>query len=89
MKLNLDNSLAHAPVSGPAPEAARAQTGGRSLDAGSAGDSVQMSGASNALHRFSGERALRMQALSKAVSSGTYLPSSSDIGKAIIQHAGG
>jgi len=89
MKLSLDNSLAQAPVAGPVPSATRAQAGGRAVDIGSGGDSVRVSGASSALHRFSSERASRIDALSKAVSNGTYLPSSGDIGKAIIRHAGG
>ena len=88
MKLNLDSSV-YQPAVASSSAAARVGIAPREAEMATGGDSVSMSGLSTALRRFSAERGARIDALTQAVVSGNYRVSSADIGKALIQHAGG
>lgn len=89
MKLNLDNSVYHPPVAGTTATAARGAPVVRAGESSTGGDSVSMSGASSALHRYSADRSVRIEALSRAVAAGSYRIASVDIGRAVIRNAGG
>lgn len=49
-----------------------------------AGDSISLSGASNALNQFAADRTARIQQLTAAVQNGTYQVSSSALSSAIV-----
>lgn len=54
--------------------------------AGGSGDSISLSGASNALNQFATDRAARIQQLTAAVQNGSYRVSSSALSGAIVQN---
>jgi len=51
-----------------------------------AGDTIGLSGVSNALHQFTTDRAARLQQLASAVQNGSYRVSSSAVSSAIVQN---
>jgi anti-sigma28 factor (negative regulator of flagellin synthesis) len=89
MRLQLDSSVTRpgdagqtASVGGGAPDSRRAGYGGSGGQ-----DSIQISGASNALSSFSSDRAARIAQLTSAVQSGSYQVSSSSVSRAIVDQA--
>jgi anti-sigma28 factor (negative regulator of flagellin synthesis) len=50
------------------------------------GDSISLSGASNALNQFTTDRAARIQQLTAAVQNGSYKVSSAAVSSAIVQN---
>jgi anti-sigma28 factor (negative regulator of flagellin synthesis) len=76
----VDNRAAEAVTEG-----GQAARGASSRGAG-AGDSIALSGVSNALHQFSADRSARIQQLTAAVQNGSYHVSSSALSSAIVRN---
>jgi anti-sigma28 factor (negative regulator of flagellin synthesis) len=98
MRLQLDPALTGTGVTGPGETGHTAPAGGANANAGriggstssgesSGGDSIQISGPSNALNSFSADRAARIQQLTAQVQGGTYQVSGSLVGRAIVGDA--
>jgi anti-sigma28 factor (negative regulator of flagellin synthesis) len=93
MRLHLDSGVAATGITGGAEagqtesvSGARGGSGGSgTLSAG--GDSIQLSGPSAILNRLSADRAGRIQQLTSLVQSGSYNVSSSQISRALVDHA--
>ena len=66
-------------------ESGQAARGASARGAG-AGDSISLSGASNALNQFSTDHAARIQQLTAAVQNGSYRVSSSALSSAIVRN---
>lgn len=88
MRLNLDNlSL---PGSSPTPvESTTGRSGGGLAQGPGRGDSIQLSGASSAIHGANLERSARIEALSAAVAGGSYQIPSTQLAQSVIRHVGG
>jgi anti-sigma28 factor (negative regulator of flagellin synthesis) len=88
MRLQLDSSQLST-VGNQAAEAVadsgQAARGASSRGAGT-GDSISLSGASNALNQFTADRSARIQQLTAAVQNGSYHVSSAALSSAIIRN---
>lgn len=89
MRLQLDSSVTGASDAGQALPVGGAGSDSRRVGYGGSGaqDSIQISGASNALSSFSSDRAARIAQISSAVQNGSYQVSSSAISQAIVDQA--
>jgi anti-sigma28 factor (negative regulator of flagellin synthesis) len=93
MRLQLDPASTGTGITGPGETGQSAPVGGTNADArrigGSTagGDSIQISGASNALNSLSADRAARIQQLTAQVQGGSYQVSSSLVSRAIVGDA--
>ncbi len=93
MRLQLDPVLTGAGITGPGETGQSAPVGGTSAGAGriggstAGGDSIQISGPSNALNSLSADRAARIQQLTAQVQGGSYQVSGSLISRAIVGDA--
>ena len=89
MRLQLDSSVTGAGDAGQAASVGGA--GSNSHCAGYSGsgaqDSIQISGASNALSTFSSDRAARIAQLTTSVQNGSYQVSPSSVSRAIVDQA--
>jgi anti-sigma28 factor (negative regulator of flagellin synthesis) len=95
MRLQLDSTSAAGPADTALADIGQAApAGGSGADSNrvasglsGGGDSIQISGASNALSRLAADRAAQIQQLSSAVQDGSYQVSGSLVGSAIVEHA--
>ncbi len=92
MRLQLDPALTGAGIARPGETGQIVPSGGatdsRRIAGDSAGgDSIQISGLSNALSSFAADRAARVQQLTALVQGGSYQVSSSQVGRAIVDNA--
>jgi anti-sigma28 factor (negative regulator of flagellin synthesis) len=88
MRLQLDSTQLSTVKNGAAEavtESGQAARGASSRSAG-AGDSISLSGASNALNQFAADRSARIQQLTAAVQNGSYHVSSSALSGAIVRN---
>jgi anti-sigma28 factor (negative regulator of flagellin synthesis) len=97
MRLQLDPALTGTGITGPGETGQAAPVGGINSNASriggstssgdSGGDSIQISGASNALNSLSADRAARIQQLTAQVQGGFYRVSASLVSRAIVGDA--
>lgn len=89
MRIQLDSSVTGAGDAGQAVSVGGPGSDSRRVGYGSSGaqDSIQISGASNALSSFSSDRAARIAQLTTAVQNGSYQVSSSAVSQAIVDQA--
>jgi len=93
MRLQLDPALTGTGITGPGESGQTAPVGGAHANTGriggstAGGDSIQISGPSNALNVLSADRAARIQQLTAQVQGGSYRVSGSLVGRAIVGDA--
>jgi anti-sigma28 factor (negative regulator of flagellin synthesis) len=91
MRLNLDTSLVQTQDTvGTGGAAGVGKSSGNSASAAAGrSDSVRISSASGALHQLASQRAIRLDALTRAVADGSYHVSGPEVSSALLRHAGG